>query len=136
VKISDRLPAGLVYVSSTPDQGAYDAGSGVWRIGNIATGTKAALHVRATIASGAAGTSIRNVARVAALDEHDTDALNDSDQQDVNVVLGARGGSGGTAFTGANVVGGLVALLVLGFVGIFLMLAGRRRDREEREDRD
>jgi hypothetical protein len=122
-----------VYLSSSADRGSYDASSGLWRIGGIAAGKRTTLRVRARIAAGAAGTSIRNVAGVAGLNEHDTDPRNDSDRQDVNVVAAAGGGgSRGTAFTGANVAAGLVALLALGLAGMFLVLAGRRREREHR----
>src|SRR5205823_3572902 len=33
VRIADALPAGLVYQSSAPSQGAYDPATGVWTVG-------------------------------------------------------------------------------------------------------
>ena len=48
--VADVLPAGLVYVDSTPSQGSYDAASGSWSVGTLAGDATAtlALAVRAT----------------------------------------------------------------------------------------
>src|ERR1044071_97380 len=38
VNLTDLLPAGLAYVSSTPSQGTYVSGTGVWTVGSVANG--------------------------------------------------------------------------------------------------
>src|SRR6202011_5179379 len=49
VQITDQLPAGLVYVSSTPSQGTYASGTGIWDIGALANGGSATLTLTATV---------------------------------------------------------------------------------------
>jgi len=43
VQVTDQLPAGLTYVSSTPSAGTYTSGTGVWDIGTLANGGSATL---------------------------------------------------------------------------------------------
>ncbi|MDP3014536.1 MAG: DUF11 domain-containing protein, partial [Candidatus Subteraquimicrobiales bacterium] len=43
VQISEKLPYGLTFVSSTPSQGSYNSGTGVWDIGTINYDTTATL---------------------------------------------------------------------------------------------
>ena len=38
VNLSDVLPAGLTFVSATAAQGTYNAGTGVWNVGTLASG--------------------------------------------------------------------------------------------------
>lgn len=96
------------------------------------------MHMDVRITAAADGRSIQNVARVAGLDETDPNGTNDSGQRDITVVRGGGGtdgGTGGTAFTGANVARALA--LLLGFLAagfIFLVAARRREDGEERGD--
>ncbi len=49
VEVTDLLPLGLNYVSSAPSQGTYDANSGIWTIGTIATGANVTLTVDAAV---------------------------------------------------------------------------------------
>jgi LPXTG-site transpeptidase (sortase) family protein len=49
VQVTDLLPAGLSYISSTPSQGAYNSGTGVWNIGALANGANATLSITATV---------------------------------------------------------------------------------------
>jgi uncharacterized repeat protein (TIGR01451 family) len=44
------LPHGLIYVSSSLDQGVYDSKSGIWDIGPLQSGQSITLNVRATVA--------------------------------------------------------------------------------------
>jgi LPXTG-site transpeptidase (sortase) family protein len=48
VVVTDLLPAGLTYVSSTPSVGSYNAVSGAWTIGALANGTNGNLTIVAT----------------------------------------------------------------------------------------
>ena len=59
VQVRDLLPAGLAFVSATPSQGTYTAGTGVWDIGSLVLGATATLRIVATVT----GTSkVTNVA--------------------------------------------------------------------------
>ena len=48
ISISDLLPAGLAYQSSSPSQGSYDPATGLWSVGALANGASATLRVVAT----------------------------------------------------------------------------------------
>jgi uncharacterized repeat protein (TIGR01451 family) len=51
VFVDDPLPAGLVFVSSTPSQGAFRPASGIWMVGTLAPGATAVLKVTARVAA-------------------------------------------------------------------------------------
>jgi len=71
VAVRDQLPAGLAYVSSTPSVGTYNSGTGVWTIGNLASGASATLQLVARVdALGA----LTNTAQVSASDQPDPDS--------------------------------------------------------------
>jgi uncharacterized repeat protein (TIGR01451 family) len=71
VAVRDQLPAGLTYVSSTPSVGSYNSGTGVWAVGNLASGSAATLTLVARVdALGA----ITNTAQVSAANEPDPDS--------------------------------------------------------------
>jgi len=71
VVVTDRLPTGLVFVSATPSQGSYNAGSGLWIIGTVPAGTTAILQVTTTVTG---TTAITNTAEVTASDQRDPDS--------------------------------------------------------------
>ncbi|MCB9875429.1 MAG: DUF11 domain-containing protein [Planctomycetaceae bacterium] len=71
VAVTDVLPAGLTFVSSTPSQGTFVSGTGVWTVGTIANGGNATLQIVATVASVGAKT---NSAQVTASDQADSDS--------------------------------------------------------------
>jgi uncharacterized repeat protein (TIGR01451 family) len=71
VAVQDLLPAGLTFVSDNPSQGSYDSVSGVWTVGNIASGGNATLEIVATVATIGAKT---NIAEVSASDSIDIDS--------------------------------------------------------------
>jgi uncharacterized repeat protein (TIGR01451 family) len=71
VEVTDILPAGVTYVS---DDGAYDSGTGVWTVGDLATGANVQLHIDATVDEGTAGSTITNKAEVTAADQDDNDS--------------------------------------------------------------
>ena len=48
-QVVDLLPAGYAYVSSTATQGSYAAGTGLWTIGNFATGASVTLTITAIV---------------------------------------------------------------------------------------
>jgi uncharacterized repeat protein (TIGR01451 family) len=49
VQVRDLVPAGLTFVSATPSQGTYTAGTGIWDIGNLANGVTVNLHITVTV---------------------------------------------------------------------------------------
>ncbi|MCE1187686.1 MAG: choice-of-anchor A family protein [Ignavibacteria bacterium] len=49
VKVSDMLPAGLVFNSANASKGSYDAASGLWTIGNLAKNESATLQIKAKV---------------------------------------------------------------------------------------
>ncbi|MCA9201868.1 MAG: DUF11 domain-containing protein, partial [Planctomycetales bacterium] len=71
VVVTDALPAGLTFVSSTPSQGTYNSGTGVWTVGSVANGGTATLQLVATVANTGAKT---NTAEITASDQLDPDS--------------------------------------------------------------
>ncbi len=71
VAVTDRLPAGLTFVSATPSQGTYAPGTGVWTVGNVAVNGSATLQVTATVTT---TNPITNTAQVTASDQPDPDS--------------------------------------------------------------
>ncbi|RKS12915.1 gliding motility-associated C-terminal domain-containing protein [Flavobacterium sp. 120] len=73
VSVTDQLPAGYTFVSSTPSTGTYTSGTGVWAIGSLANGASATLSIVATV--NATG-SYANTATIAANETDPTPANN------------------------------------------------------------
>ena len=69
VQLKDVLPAGLVFVSSTPSQGSYNNTTGVWAVGTLAVNATATLQIKVT--ANAAG---KNCAEISAADQTDVDS--------------------------------------------------------------
>lgn len=78
VQIADALPAGVTFVAASATQGSYDAGSGVWYIGNLANGAAATLSLDVSVDNDAPQGSITNTASVLSLSQFDPNAGNDS----------------------------------------------------------
>jgi uncharacterized repeat protein (TIGR01451 family) len=85
VQVTDVLPAGVTYVSSSPSQGSYDNVSGIWTVGSIANAASATLTITATVDTGTGGTTIVNTASVTASDQVDNNPANDSDTASITV---------------------------------------------------
>ncbi len=49
VAVTDLLPVGLSFVSSTPSAGSYDQVTGVWSVGDVAANASASLDLTATV---------------------------------------------------------------------------------------
>ena len=75
VAVTDVLPNGLVYVSSSATAGTYDPVSGVWTIGALADGATATLHI--TVRVEALG-SIANTATKSGETQTDPNLGNDT----------------------------------------------------------
>ena len=48
VEVTDSLPAGVTFVSSSATQGSYDDGAGLWTVGSIAAAAADTLTITAT----------------------------------------------------------------------------------------
>jgi len=71
VAVLDSLPAGLTFVSSTPSQGSYVNGTGIWTVGTLTNGGSATLQIVATVVTSGAKT---NTAQVSSSDQFDPDS--------------------------------------------------------------
>lgn len=49
VKVTDLLPNGLTYVSSSASQGSYNQSTGLWTVGNLNNGASASLNITVTV---------------------------------------------------------------------------------------
>ena len=70
VQVTDQLPTGVTYVSSQP-AGVYNPSTGIWTVGDIASGSTATLQVMATATTPGAKV---NSAEVTAVDQSDVDS--------------------------------------------------------------
>jgi uncharacterized repeat protein (TIGR01451 family) len=91
VELTDRLPAGLEFVSATPSQGAYNNTTGLWTVGTLPVNADATLQITAIVRSAA---PLRNTAEVTASDLPDPDSTpgnNDPSEDDqASVILSPR----------------------------------------------
>ncbi len=76
IDVSDVLPAGLTYVSSTATKGAYDDASGTWSIGTVANGDTEILSITATLDVPG---PVTNSAEITAASVNDPDSTPDND---------------------------------------------------------
>ena len=79
VAVTDKLPAGLKFVSA---DGNYDASTGVWTVGNLASGATAILHIVAQAI--AANTQLTNTAVIGG-NQTDTNSSNNQANVTINV---------------------------------------------------
>jgi uncharacterized repeat protein (TIGR01451 family) len=85
VMVTDQLPAGLQFVSSTVTQGSYDDTTGIWTVGTVNVGNNVAtLTITASVTS--TGT-LTNTANVTQSDQYDPDTANN--QSSATVTPGA-----------------------------------------------
>ncbi|MCB0593029.1 MAG: DUF11 domain-containing protein, partial [Phaeodactylibacter sp.] len=71
VVVTDQLPAGFIFVSS---DGAYNAGTGEWTIGNLASGASLTLNITVTVNASNLPDAYLNLAEVTAANEVDIDS--------------------------------------------------------------
>ena len=64
VAVNVVLPTGLTYVSATPEQGTFDADTGVWTVGAMAFDALLGMTLTATVDSGTAGTDLETTATI------------------------------------------------------------------------
>ncbi len=88
IRVTDQLPSGVTFVSSSASQGSYNAPSGIWNIGTILDGdtTSVTLSIDATVNTGTLGNTIVNNASITALNETDPELNNNSASAGITVV--------------------------------------------------
>ena len=69
VSLTDTLPAGITFVSSSVTQGSYDANTGVFTIGTLAANATATLTLTGTVDVGQGGNAITNITTAATGDQ-------------------------------------------------------------------
>jgi uncharacterized repeat protein (TIGR01451 family) len=87
IEVTDLLPAGVTYVSSTPSQGTYDSSTGLWTVGNLANGASGTLAITVTVDLGMGESNISNTASVTAMDQTDPDGSNNTSSVTISVLL-------------------------------------------------
>ena len=75
VQVTDLLPAGLTFVSSTASQGSYDSVTGIWTVGTVAVATPQTLTLTATVVSPVA---LTNTATISDADQFDANLANNT----------------------------------------------------------
>jgi uncharacterized repeat protein (TIGR01451 family) len=76
VAVRDQLPTGLTYVSSTPSVGSYNSTTGIWTVGNLASG--AASPTLQIVARIDVTGLLTNTAQVSASNQPDPDSTPDN----------------------------------------------------------
>ncbi|MBD2101034.1 DUF11 domain-containing protein [Leptolyngbya sp. FACHB-261] len=71
VTVTDLLPSGLTLGLAMPSQGTYNSATGLWTVGNLASGANATLQVTAIITR---STPVTNTAQVTASNQPDPDS--------------------------------------------------------------
>jgi len=86
VQVTDLLPSGLTYVSSSTSQGAYNHNTGLWAVGSLNPSTGATLTLTASVNTGTGGMTIINWADITAADPPaDPVPTNNSDHDGITV---------------------------------------------------
>ena len=75
VQVTDALPAGLAFVSSSASQGTYTVATGIWDVGALANGATATLQIVVTVTG---STPVTNVATRTLTTPGDPNAANDT----------------------------------------------------------
>jgi uncharacterized repeat protein (TIGR01451 family) len=121
VVVTDVLPAGLTFVSASPSQGTYTAGSGLWNLGALAFGATATLQITATVTG---STPVTNTATRTVTTPADPNPANDTASSTVTgSTIPGLPNNGVPPVAAAWPV--VPALILIGLIGAFA--AGRRR---------
>ena len=85
VSLTDSLPAGITFVSSSVTQGSYNSATGLFTIGTLNAGSSAILTLTGTVDVGQGGNTITNITTAAAGDQPDPSTAGDDLVEAVNV---------------------------------------------------
>lgn len=94
VFVKDKLPSGLTYLSYSSTKGSYNAGTGIWTIGNMNAGTSETLNM---IALTKAAGSYENIAIVG------SNSINPGNNSSTSTIVVNKPGSNGTPVHGKTV---------------------------------
>lgn len=86
VAITDLLPSGLSFSSSTVSQGSYHSGTGVWSLGTVADSATETLTIAAVVEASAAGQTVTNTASVTAVEPADPSPGDEADSASMTVL--------------------------------------------------
>jgi uncharacterized repeat protein (TIGR01451 family) len=84
IALTDVLPAQLTYVSDNK-AGAFNSGTGVWTVGNLAVGAADTLRITTTVNSGTPGQIITNTVNITSANESDPDGANNTASAQVEI---------------------------------------------------
>ncbi|HMP74133.1 MAG TPA: hypothetical protein PKE55_12800 [Kiritimatiellia bacterium] len=90
VSVLDVLPSGLTLLSASASTGSYHGGTGVWTIGELASGSNATLTVTARVEPAALGNVVTNTASLLTSTPVDPESANNSDSVTVTAVEGSE----------------------------------------------
>ena len=88
VSLTDQLPAGITFTSSSLSQGTYDSATGLWTIGTLNESGVATIELTGTIDVGEGGNTITNITTAATGDQPDPSTA--GDDLDESVVVDAN----------------------------------------------
>ncbi|MBO6573951.1 MAG: DUF11 domain-containing protein [Rhodothermales bacterium] len=115
VQVTNTLPGTLTFVSATPSQGSFDAGTEIWTVGTVNVSGGATLDIVATVTTSDPAT---DSAEVTAADQTDVDSTpnnnqpTEDDQDDATVTpSGGSGGGGGGLESDGSLAGTLARVL-------------------------
>src|SRR5437016_7737856 len=91
ITVLDHLPVGLDYKSDFSSQGSYTRATGVWAVGNLASGGSATLALTAVVTDGFGGLTVVNDASITASDHRDLVASNNTVSTPVAVPIADLG---------------------------------------------
>ena len=79
VEVEDVLPAGVSYVSDSTDGVSFDSATGIWSVGDLASGDTVSLTIQALVVDTG---ELTNVAQIVAADQFDPDSTPGNDDGD------------------------------------------------------
>ena len=85
VSLTDQLPAGITFTSSSLSQGTYDSATGLWTIGTLNEGGVATIELTGTVDVGEGGNTITNITTAATGDQPDPSTAGDDLEEAVVV---------------------------------------------------
>ena len=87
--LQDVVPGGLSLLADEVTRGTHDAGTGMWQLGDLATGASDTLRLRVRVDPNTEGDALVAGAQVVALDQPDPVPANDGAQAQVDVLVPA-----------------------------------------------
>jgi uncharacterized repeat protein (TIGR01451 family) len=83
IELTDDLPNGYTYVSSSVSTGSYSPTTDIWTLGSLTNGSSATLTITVLVNAPGTGVNFSNTATVTLCDQNDTDTTNNHDSATV-----------------------------------------------------